>query len=79
MLSCPRDIPRELRITRELPGFAPGCKYSASTGMQLEELTKNQDSSSLQLIFTDLNNHVMVEAKRELDKALGTAKHNLKI
>ena len=77
MLSCSRDIPRELLITRELPGLAPGRKYSASTRMQLEELTKNQDSPSLQLIFTDLNNHVMVEAKRDLDEALGTAKHNL--
>ena len=77
MLSCSRDIPRELRITRELPGFAPGCKYSTSTRMHFEELTKNQDRPSLQLIFTDLKKHVMVEAKRDLDEALGKARQNL--
>ena len=42
MLSGTRDIPRELRITRELPGLAPWCKYSASARLQVEELTKKQ-------------------------------------
>ena len=42
-----REISHELRITRELPGLAPGCKYSASTRLQVEELTKNQDSAFL--------------------------------
>ena len=28
MLLGTRDIPRELRITQELPGLAPGCKFS---------------------------------------------------
>ena len=31
MLSGARDTPRELRITGELPGLAPWCKYLAST------------------------------------------------
>ena len=35
ILSGARDIPRELRITRELPGLAPGCKYSASIRLQV--------------------------------------------
>ena len=77
MLAGAREIPRELRITRELPGLAPGCKYSASTRLQVEELTKNQDSAFLQIILADLNNHVMVEAERDLDEALGTAKRKL--
>ena len=42
MLSGAREIPRELRITRELPGLAPGCKYSASTRLQVEELTRSK-------------------------------------
>ena len=78
MLSGAREIPRELRITRELPGLAPGCKYSASTRLQVEELTKSQDIAFLQLILDDLTNHVMVEAERDLDEALGTAKRKLR-
>ena len=37
----------------------------------------NQNSVFLQLILADLNNHVMVEAERNLDEALGTAKRKL--
>ena len=73
----PGDIPRELRITRELPGLEPGCKYSASTRLQVEELTKNQDSAFLQLVLADFKDHVMVEAERDLAEALVTAKRRL--
>ena len=73
MLSGARDIPRELRISRELPRLAPGCKYSASTRLQVEELTKQQNNAFLQLVLADLKDHVMVEAERDLAEALVTA------
>ena len=71
------DIPRELRITQELPGLAPGCKYSASTRLQVEELTKQQSNAFPQLVLADLKDHVMVEAERDLAEALVTAKRKL--
>ena len=37
----------------------------------------NQDSVFLQLILADLNNHVMVEAERNLEEAPGTVKSKL--
>ena len=77
MLSGARDIPRELRITRELPGLAPWCKYSASTRLQVEELTKKQNNSFLQLVLAELKDHVMVEAEWDLAEALVTAKRKL--
>ena len=72
--------PHELHITRELPGLAPWCKYSASTRLQIEELTKKQNNAFLQLVLADLNDHVMVEAERverDLVEALVTAKGKL--
>ena len=77
MLSGARDIPRELRITRELPGLAPWYKYSASTRLQVGELTKKQNNGFLQLVLADLKDHVMVEAERDLAEALVTAKCKL--
>ena len=77
LISEARDIPLELRSTRELPGLAPGCKFSASTRLQVEELTKNQDSAFLQLVLADFKDHVMVEAERDLAEALVTAKRKL--
>ena len=77
MPSGARYVPRELHITRELPKLASGCKYSASTRLQVEELTNNQDSAFLQLTLADLKDHVMVEAKRDLTEALVTVKRRL--
>ena len=77
MLSGARDIPHELRITRELPGLAQWCKYSASTRLQAEELMKKQNNAFLQLVLADLKDHVMVEAERDLAEALVTAKRKL--
>ena len=50
---------------------------SASTRLQVEELTKQQSNAFPQLVLADLKDHVMVEAERDLAEALVTAKRKL--
>lgn len=66
MVSGEKEIPLELRIARQKPGLAPGCKFSAKARLEAEEITTKQDREYLGLFLKDLVDNVIPEATRDL-------------
>ena len=77
MLRGDREIPRELRANRELPGLAPGCRFSARTRLRIEELARQQDKDFLELVLQDLETYILPEAEEDVQEAFKYAKKKI--
>ena len=72
------EVPRELRTHRDLPGLAPGYKFSARTRAKAEEANKQQDRDYLKSLLDDITIFVIPGAFQDLQTAKETSIRKIK-
>ncbi len=64
MVEGKREIPRELKTMRSLPGLGPNYRFSPQMRLKEEELNKQQDREYVALCLRDLTEKVLPEARQ---------------
>ena len=78
MLDGSREIPKEYRGERGIPGLAPGCKFSARARTQAVSLQKAHEREYLDLWVTDLQEYVIPEALQHIAGIMVEAERKMK-
>ena len=77
MMAGEINIPAEFRVVRELPGLAPGCKFSVLARAELEKLFEAHDLAFLNVLRDDLESRVIPGFEVDIDEALSSARRKL--
>ncbi len=70
MVEGKREIPRELKTMRSLPGLGPNYRFSPRMRLKAEELNKQQDREYVALCLSDLAEKVLPDAEQDLEDSL---------
>lgn len=77
MVEGTREIPRELKATRSLPGLGPSYKFSAKVRLQAEEMCKEQDRKYVDMLLKDLTGKVIPDAFKDMEDILASCRKRI--
>ena len=77
MVEGSREIPRELKAVRHLPGLGPSYKFSAEVRLRAEELCKEQDRAYVGMLLEDLSGKVIPDALKDMEDLLASCRRRI--
>ena len=77
MVEGKREIPRELKTVRNLPGLGPNYRFTPEMRIRAEQLNKEQDRQYVELCLSDLSRKVIPGAERDLEDTLDICKRRI--
>ena len=77
MVEGSREIPRELKAVRNLPGLGPSYKFSAEVRFKAEELCKEQDRAYVSMLLEDLSGKVIPDALKDMEDLLASCRRRI--
>ena len=77
MVEGSREIPRELKAVRNLPGLGPSYKFSAEVRFKAEELCKQQDRAYVSMLLEDLSGKVIPDALKDMEDLLASCRRRI--
>ena len=72
-----REIPRELKAVRNLPGLGPSYKFSAGVRFKAEELCKEQDRAYVSMLLEDLSGKVIPDVLKDMEGLLASCRRRI--
>ena len=77
MVEGSREIPRELKAVRNLPGLGPSYKFSTEVRLKAEELCLEQDRAYVRMLLQDLPGKVIPDALHDMEDLLGNCRRRI--